>query len=174
MLETNPFLCVCVRACSNFMRQQAMASKMVYNRPVPVNRLVSTIADSASLPLLSTCFPQGVEGSLFIIWLTRKFHSRGPGKHAGIRKAPIWCRLPCRRSRPHRPTFIRVLAERHFVRVLCCFDRCAQPKRQDVPREALRVLCRLYCIFSFLFASNLILAHQRRACVFVIRSLQAI
>ena len=29
------------------MRQQAMASKMVFNRPVPVNRLVSTIADSA-------------------------------------------------------------------------------------------------------------------------------
>ena len=32
--------------CSNFMRQQAMASKMVFNRPVPVNRLVSVIADS--------------------------------------------------------------------------------------------------------------------------------
>ena len=28
------------------MRQQAMASKMVFNRPVPVNRLVSAIADS--------------------------------------------------------------------------------------------------------------------------------
>ena len=37
-----------MRACSNFMRQQAMASKMVFNRPVPVNRLVSTIADSTS------------------------------------------------------------------------------------------------------------------------------
>jgi hypothetical protein len=49
----NPFLCVCVRASSNFMRQQAMASKMVFNRPVPVNRLVSTIADSASFPSLS-------------------------------------------------------------------------------------------------------------------------
>jgi hypothetical protein len=49
----NPFLCVCVRACSNFMRQQAMGSKMVFNRPVPVNRLVSTIADSASFPSLS-------------------------------------------------------------------------------------------------------------------------
>ena len=44
-----PSLCICVRACfSNFMRQQAMGSKMVFNRPVPVNRLVSTIADSAS------------------------------------------------------------------------------------------------------------------------------
>jgi len=30
------------------MRQQAMASKMVFNRPVPVNRLVSAIANSAS------------------------------------------------------------------------------------------------------------------------------
>jgi hypothetical protein len=39
-----------VYACSNFMRQQAMASKMVFNRPVPVNRLVSTIADSTSSP----------------------------------------------------------------------------------------------------------------------------
>jgi hypothetical protein len=36
--------------CSNFMRQQAMGSKMVFNRPVPVNRLVSAIADSASCP----------------------------------------------------------------------------------------------------------------------------
>jgi hypothetical protein len=54
-----PFLCICVRACSNFMRQQAMGSKMVFNRPVPVNRLVSTIADSASFsPFISTCFPQ--------------------------------------------------------------------------------------------------------------------
>jgi hypothetical protein len=39
--------------CSNFMRQQAMASKMVFNRPVPVNRLVSAIADSASSLYLS-------------------------------------------------------------------------------------------------------------------------
>jgi 20S proteasome subunit alpha 6 len=33
---------------SNFMRQQAMSSRMVFNRPAPVNRLVSAIADSAS------------------------------------------------------------------------------------------------------------------------------
>jgi len=31
---------------SNFMRQQALASKMAFSRPVPVNRLVSAIADS--------------------------------------------------------------------------------------------------------------------------------
>lgn len=31
------------------MRQQAMSSKMVFNRPVPVNRLVSAIADSTSV-----------------------------------------------------------------------------------------------------------------------------
>jgi 20S proteasome subunit alpha 6 len=49
----NPFSCVCVRVRSNFMRQQAMASKMVFNRPVPVNRLVSTIADSALFPSFS-------------------------------------------------------------------------------------------------------------------------
>lgn len=42
-----------LRLCSNFMRQQAMASKMVFNRPVPVNRLVSAIADSASTLYLS-------------------------------------------------------------------------------------------------------------------------
>lgn len=35
---------------SNFMRQQAMSSRMVFNRPVPVNRLVSAIADSPSSP----------------------------------------------------------------------------------------------------------------------------
>ena len=80
---------------------------------------------------------RGWEGSLFIIQLTRKSHSRGPGKHAGIRKAPIWCRFPRHRPRPHRSTLVRVLAKRHFVRILCRFDRCAQPKRQDVPREAL-------------------------------------
>jgi len=34
---------------SNFMRQEAMAEKMVFNRPIPVNRLVSAIADSAFL-----------------------------------------------------------------------------------------------------------------------------
>ena len=57
----NTFLCVWVRAYSNFMRQQAMASKMVFNRPVPVNRLVSTIADSASFPSLSLhVLPSGV------------------------------------------------------------------------------------------------------------------
>ncbi len=57
----DPFLYVSIHTCSNFMRQQAMASKMVFNRPVPVNRLVSTIADSASFPSLSlsTCFFQG-------------------------------------------------------------------------------------------------------------------
>ncbi|VDC06220.1 unnamed protein product [Peniophora sp. CBMAI 1063] len=37
------------RVLSNFMRQQAMASKMVFNRPVPVNRLVSAIADKAQV-----------------------------------------------------------------------------------------------------------------------------
>ena len=34
---------------SNFMRQQAMSSRMLFNRPIPVNRLVSSIADSAYL-----------------------------------------------------------------------------------------------------------------------------
>ena len=28
------------------MRQQAMAERMIYNRPIPANRLVSSIADS--------------------------------------------------------------------------------------------------------------------------------
>lgn len=36
---------------SNFMRQQAMSSKMLFNRAVPVNRLVTAIADSASYSL---------------------------------------------------------------------------------------------------------------------------
>ena len=31
------------------MRQQAMSSRMVFNRPIPVNRLVSSIADSSLL-----------------------------------------------------------------------------------------------------------------------------
>jgi len=37
------------RVLSNFMRQQAMSSKMVFNRPCPVNRLVSAIADKAQV-----------------------------------------------------------------------------------------------------------------------------
>ncbi|KAK2466440.1 hypothetical protein APHAL10511_002082 [Amanita phalloides] len=37
------------RVLSNFMRQQALASRMVFNRPVPVNRLVSAIADKAQV-----------------------------------------------------------------------------------------------------------------------------
>ncbi|ETW84478.1 threonine protease [Heterobasidion irregulare TC 32-1] len=37
------------RVLSNFMRQQAMASRMIFNRPAPVNRLVSAIADKAQV-----------------------------------------------------------------------------------------------------------------------------
>ncbi|KAG6826795.1 hypothetical protein H0H92_014378 [Tricholoma furcatifolium] len=37
------------RVLSNFMRQQAMSSKMVFSRPIPVNRLVSAIADKAQV-----------------------------------------------------------------------------------------------------------------------------
>ncbi|KAG6894699.1 hypothetical protein C0992_005083, partial [Termitomyces sp. T32_za158] len=37
------------RVLSNFMRQQAMSSKMIFDRPVPVNRLVSAIADKAQV-----------------------------------------------------------------------------------------------------------------------------
>ncbi|GJJ07388.1 hypothetical protein Clacol_001590 [Clathrus columnatus] len=37
------------RVLSNFMRQQAMASRMTFNRPVPVNRLVGSIADKAQV-----------------------------------------------------------------------------------------------------------------------------
>jgi hypothetical protein len=59
-----------------------------------------------SFPFSLGASSRGWKGSLFIIRLTRKSHSRGPGKHAGIREAPIWCRLPRRRPRPHRPTFI--------------------------------------------------------------------
>ena len=47
-LERNAHARGCVDLCSNFMRQQAMASRMIFNRPAPVNRLVSAIADSAS------------------------------------------------------------------------------------------------------------------------------
>ncbi|KAF7776283.1 hypothetical protein Agabi119p4_4676 [Agaricus bisporus var. burnettii] len=37
------------RVLSNFMRQQAMSSKMLFNRAIPVNRLVSAIADKAQV-----------------------------------------------------------------------------------------------------------------------------
>ncbi|KAG1715975.1 hypothetical protein ID866_1199 [Astraeus odoratus] len=37
------------RVLSNFMRQQAMSERMVFNRPMPVNRLVSAIADKAQV-----------------------------------------------------------------------------------------------------------------------------
>lgn len=37
------------RVLSNFMRQQSMTSRMIFNRPVPVNRLVSAIADKAQV-----------------------------------------------------------------------------------------------------------------------------
>jgi hypothetical protein len=46
-LDPTCMRCQClVLPFSNFMRQQSMASRMLYNRPVPVNRLVSAIADS--------------------------------------------------------------------------------------------------------------------------------
>jgi len=37
------------RVLSNFMRQQAMQETMIFNRPIPVNRLVSAIADKAQV-----------------------------------------------------------------------------------------------------------------------------
>ncbi|SCV71810.1 BQ2448_4504 [Microbotryum intermedium] len=37
------------RVLSNFMRTQAMSSRMLYNRPVPVNRIVNAIADKAQV-----------------------------------------------------------------------------------------------------------------------------
>ncbi|KAF8708043.1 20S proteasome subunit [Rhizoctonia solani] len=37
------------RVLSNFMRQQAMSSRMLFNRPIPVNRLVSSIAEKAQV-----------------------------------------------------------------------------------------------------------------------------
>jgi len=37
------------RVLSNFMRQQAMSSRMIFNRPVPINRIVSSIADKAQI-----------------------------------------------------------------------------------------------------------------------------
>ncbi|KAK9385899.1 nucleophile aminohydrolase [Lipomyces mesembrius] len=35
------------RVLSNFMRQQAMSSRMIYNRPIPISRVVSAIGDKA-------------------------------------------------------------------------------------------------------------------------------
>ncbi|OJA15633.1 hypothetical protein AZE42_04844 [Rhizopogon vesiculosus] len=37
------------RVLSNFMRQQAMGERMMFNRPMPVNRLVTSIADKAQV-----------------------------------------------------------------------------------------------------------------------------
>ncbi|KAK4699767.1 20S proteasome subunit alpha 6, partial [Phenoliferia sp. Uapishka_3] len=37
------------RVLSNFMRTQAMSSRMLYNRPLPVNRIVNAISDKAQV-----------------------------------------------------------------------------------------------------------------------------
>lgn len=37
------------RVLSNFMRQQSMSSRLLYNRPVPVARVVNAIADKAQV-----------------------------------------------------------------------------------------------------------------------------
>lgn len=37
------------RVLSNFMRQQCMSSRLLYNRPVPVSRVVNAIADKAQV-----------------------------------------------------------------------------------------------------------------------------
>ncbi|BGO99664.1 Proteasome subunit alpha type-6 [Rhodotorula toruloides] len=37
------------RVLSNFMRTQAMSSRMLYNRPLPISRIVSSIADKAQI-----------------------------------------------------------------------------------------------------------------------------
>jgi 20S proteasome subunit alpha 6 len=45
------------RVLSNFMRQQAMSSRMLYARPIPVSRVVNSIADSVCGHILAyaTC-----------------------------------------------------------------------------------------------------------------------
>lgn len=37
------------RVLSNFMRQQSMSSRLIYNRPIPVARVVNAIADKAQI-----------------------------------------------------------------------------------------------------------------------------
>jgi len=37
------------RVLSNFMRQQSMSSRLIYNRPIPVARVVNAIADKAQV-----------------------------------------------------------------------------------------------------------------------------
>lgn len=37
------------RVLSNFMRQQSMSSRLLYNRPVPISRVVNAIADKAQV-----------------------------------------------------------------------------------------------------------------------------
>lgn len=76
---------------SNFMRQQAMGSRMVFNRAIPVNRLVSSVADSKLLYIQS------------IARLTIPL-CRGSGEHPGVWSKTLRCRLPCHRPRPIGPT----------------------------------------------------------------------
>ena len=89
--------------CSNFMRQQAMSSKMVFNRPVPVNRLVSAIADSLSFMLAYPSY-----GLIHIC-------TRGSSKYSRVWPSSVWCRVPCHWAGRIRTASLRVLPVRELV-----------------------------------------------------------
>lgn len=71
--------CSC-SSCSNFMRQQAMASRMSFNRPVPVNQLVGAVAESTSIPPLP-CKP---DSSTDEIYLSVHQRRRSTHKNTGV------------------------------------------------------------------------------------------
>jgi hypothetical protein len=73
---------------SDFMRQQAMSSKMIYARPIPVNRAVNAISDSESWPMSCASIAESVFRSY-----------RGPIQYANVRTTAVRCWIPSRRLR---------------------------------------------------------------------------
>ncbi len=107
---------------ASFVRQRAMGSKMVFNRPAP-----STVSYPPSPAVRRVPLPASSLHSSAKPPLTRRI--RGSGESVGVRLASVLHRLPCRRAGPYRPTSVRVLAERQLLRVL-------RRLCQDLPREA--------------------------------------
>ena len=127
---------------SNFMRQQAMSSRMLFNRPAPVNRLVGAIADSESF-------------ATPILWVHHsQYADRGASEHSRVRSPSIRCRSARDRPGQTGPPPLRVLSVRQLVRILRHVHRRAVTKCEDLPREALRELCRLYVPPALYFPSQ--------------------
>lgn len=90
------------------MRTQAMSSRMLYNRPLPISRIVGAIADS-------TCMDSSRRSDTVAQSACISCAHRGPGQHAALRPTTVRCRSPRRRLRCTSLVSLAVCRHRQLV-----------------------------------------------------------